>query len=114
MTALGTVGERSVRPGQLLEVVYFIENTTGATQRVLLGASILPTGLRHAWSTRGINDPRHDLVATVPPGVSLHVRFFEIPRSLSPGSYDVGWGLKTPAGGYITFIPVAHELRVVA
>jgi hypothetical protein len=91
------VGSQLARGGQTVSIGYVIDNETGQTARVLLGASIKGSRVV-AWSA-SLSDPYHDVVAMVPPGVSTHVRFFTLPPSLQPGMYDVAWGLRSARTG---------------
>jgi len=91
------VGSQLAQGGQTVSIGYVIDNETGHTARVLLGASI--KGSRVIGWSAGLSDPYHDVVAVVPPGVSTHVRFFTLPPSLQPGVYDVAWGLRSASTG---------------
>lgn len=87
------IGALQARAGQTMSVGYVIDNGTGRTVRLLLGASLKPSR-SPSWAIGTLNDPAHDVVAIVPPGRSTHVRFFTIPPGIRPGSYDVAWGLR--------------------
>jgi hypothetical protein len=106
------VSSAVARAGTTIGVGYVIENGTGSTQHVLLGASIKP-GRVLSWLS-SISDPSHDVVATVPPGVSTHIRYFTLSSRLRPGAYDVAWGLRDAATGRrdaIVAAPSALEVR---
>jgi hypothetical protein len=79
-------------------VGYVIENGTGHTRRIMLGASIKATRVM-SWVSGSIADPPHDIIAIAPPGVSTHLRYFTLPVGVRPGPYDVAWGLRDPASG---------------
>jgi hypothetical protein len=91
------VNGQSARSGQTIAVAYVIRNDTGRTERIMLGAS-LKARSAPSW-TAAINDPYHDVVAVVPPGSTVHVRYFTLPSRLRPGTYDVAWGLRDVATG---------------
>lgn len=91
------VGTLRARPGQTIEVGYVIDNQTGHTARISLGASIKGSHYL-SWGT-SVSDPSHDVVAIAAPGVTTHVRFFTLPTGLSRGVYDVAWGLRDPVTG---------------
>jgi hypothetical protein len=92
------VGSQVARGGQTVSIGYVIDNETGHTARVLLGASIKGSRVL-GWSEGSLSDPYHDVVAVVPPGISTHVRYFTLPPSLQPGVYDVAWGLRSTRTG---------------
>lgn len=92
------VGTLHARPGETIVVGYVIDNITRRTTRIMLGASLKSTR-SVSWASGAINDPYHDVVALVPPGVSLHTRYFTLPRGLAPGTYDVAWGLRNAVSG---------------
>jgi len=92
------VGSRVARDGETIEIGYVIDNGTGRTQRITLGAS-LKSHRVYSWLSGQINDPVHDVVAIVPPGISDHARYFTLPLSLRPGIYDVAWGLRSAVSG---------------
>lgn len=91
------VAAEKVRRGQIVSFSYVIENPTGAVLHLVLGASIKPRDSR-SW-TSSISDPYHDVVATILPGKTTHLRYFRVPLNLRPGRYDVAWGLKEPSMG---------------
>lgn len=91
------VGTLHTRPGRTIAIGYVIDNETGQTERITLGAS-LKSRRSLSWAA-AISDPWHDVVATVPPGTSTHVRYFTLPPGLRPGSYDVAWGLRNAVNG---------------
>jgi hypothetical protein len=64
----------------------------------MLGASI-KAARDLSWITAGISDPADDIVATVPPGVSTHLRYFTLPGAARSGAYDVAWGLRDALTG---------------
>lgn len=106
------VSNPSARTGQTVAVVYTIDNGTGHTARVMLGASIKSKRVAD-WGLGAISDPEHDVVAIAPPGISTHLRYFTIASNLRPGSYDVGWGLRDAASGRaIAFLAAQGALRV--
>jgi hypothetical protein len=105
------VGSQLARGGQTVSIGYVIDNETGHTARVWLGASI--KGSRVLGWAAGLSDPSHDVVAIVPPGVSTHVRFFTLPPNLYPGVYDVAWGLRSARTGLRDALVTAYAaLRV--
>jgi hypothetical protein len=107
------VASSTARSGQTVPVVYTIDNQTGSTERIMLGASI-KSMRAGAWGAGAINDPAHDVVALVPPGVSTHMRYFTLPARLLPGSYDVGWGLRNASTGQtLAFLAANGALSVV-
>jgi hypothetical protein len=85
------------RRGTTIGVGYVIDNATGRTNAIMLGASIKSVNTL-SW-LEAINDTSHDVVATVPPGETTHSRYFTLPRTLRPGWYDVAWGLRDAATG---------------
>jgi hypothetical protein len=105
------VGSPSARRGNIISIGYVIDNGTGRTQRIMLGASI-KSARSLSWFS-SISDPSHDVVAIVPPGVSTHIRYFTLPYGLRPGSYDVAWGLRDAAtGNRDALVTAALSLRV--
>lgn len=107
------VGTPQVSPGATIAVGYVIDNGTGQTQHLLLGASIKPSRDLN-WASSSISDPFHDVVATIPPGISMHTRYFTLPARLRAGSYDVAWGLRDDATGARTaLVTAAGALQVV-
>jgi hypothetical protein len=92
------IGTTAARPGTTIAFGYVIDNGTGRTAELMLGASI-KSSRTATWVNTTISDPRHDVVATVPPGVTTHTRYFTIPSRLRPGYYDVAWGLRDTATG---------------
>jgi hypothetical protein len=84
-----------MRPGETLSLHYVVDNGSGTTQRAVLGASIKGMGTG-SWTTSAISDPPHDVVAILPPGTSVHLRYFRVPLDIAPGRYDVAWGLLSP------------------
>lgn len=106
------VGSTSSRAGSTIAVGYEIDNQTGATARIELGASVKASS-RLNWATDSISDPSHDVVAIVPPGISRHVRYFTLSPGLRSGSYDVAWGLRDPTtGGRVALVAAHSALRV--
>jgi hypothetical protein len=106
------IGSVEARRGRAITVSYVIDNATGRNQRLMLGVSIKATRAL-SWLSSSISDPGDDVVATIPPGVSTHVRYFTIPSGTRPGAYDVAWGLRSPVNGErvaLVFAPAA--LRV--
>jgi hypothetical protein len=105
------VGSPSARPGQTVAMGYVIDNATGHTVRVMLGASLKASASPN-WVTGAISDPAHDVVAEVPPGTTTHERFFTLPR-VKRGSYDVAWGLKDAStGGRVALVSAGSALQV--
>jgi hypothetical protein len=101
------IGTTVAHPGGIMSVGYVINNGTGRTERLMLGASIKPSRAL-SWASATISDPSRDVVATVLPGASIHSRFFAIPTNLRPGTYDVAWGLRdadTGARQAVVFSP---------
>jgi hypothetical protein len=106
------VGSTTAQPGQTVSIGYVIDNGTGHTARITLGASIKSSHVIN-WLSGQINDPYHDVVATVPPGVSTHVRYFTLPNRLHAGTYDVAWGLRNAlSGGREALVAAPDALRV--
>lgn len=91
------VDNQWAHPGQVIAIGYVIRNDTGKMERISLGASLKARSSR-SW-TAAINDPNHDVVAVVPPGATVHVRYFALPAGLRPGRYDVAWGLRDASTG---------------
>jgi hypothetical protein len=105
------ISQTAAPRGTTIAVGYTIDNGTGTTERVMLGASIKPTSVR-TWG-RSISDPFHDVVAVVPPGVTTHVRYFTLSSGLRPGAYDVAWGLRNAATGTpVALVSAPVSLRV--
>lgn len=106
------VGDSTAQPGQTVSIGYVINNGTGRTARITLGASIKSSHVI-SWLSGQINDPYHDVVAIVPPGVSTHVRYFTLPSRLRAGTYDVAWGLRNAlSGGRDALVAAPDALRV--
>ena len=107
------VGTPRVRRGRTVSVGYVIDNETGVTVRLMLGASI--KGAHDgSWASDAISDPAHDVVATVAPGTTTHVRFFAIWPNLRPGAYDVAWGLQdAQTGRRVALVMAGDALQVV-
>lgn len=100
-----------VNPGQTVGVRYVIVNNSGRTVDVLLGASLKSSRIA-GWGA-AINDPSHDIVAAVPPGTSSHLRYFTVPSTLRPGTYDAAWGLKdSNTGAPEALVTSAAAVRV--
>lgn len=107
------VTSSSARTGQTVSVVYTIDNGTGHTVHLMLGASIKSMRVAN-WAAGAINDPSHDVVAVAPPGITTHLRYFTLAPSLRPGAYDVGWGLRDAATGQsVAFLAAPGALRVM-
>lgn len=92
------VDENVARHGNTIALGYTVDNETGRTMRVMLGASVKPVRAA-SWVSQSLSDPGHDVVAVVPPGISTHTRYFTLPAGLRPGSYDVAWGLRDAVTG---------------
>lgn len=106
------VGTVRAKRGQTVEIGYVINNGTGRTVHVMLGASIKTTRAV-GWLDGALSDPRHDVVAIVPPGTSTHFRFFDVSSRARPGAYDVAWGLRDAATGERdALVTAASVLRV--
>jgi hypothetical protein len=106
------VGSTTTHPGNTIVVGYEIDNETGATAHLELGASVKASS-QLSWATDSISDPRHDVVAVVPPGVSRHVRYFTLSPSVRAGSYDIAWGLRNPStGSRVALVAAQSALRV--
>lgn len=105
------VDSRQARRGQVVAVAYVIDNTTGHVEDISLGASLKARSAL-SWAA-AINDPAHDVVAIVPPGVSTHVRYFTVPRGVHPGAYDVAWGLRNAASGQRVGLVFAPDVLTV-
>lgn len=107
------VGAVASRPGETVSIGYTIDNGTGRTARLMLGASV-KSARSLSWLQGAVNDPSHDVVAVVPPGISTHVRYFTMPANLRPGSYDVAWGLRDALSGQRdALVTSAAAMRVV-
>lgn len=105
------ISQTAAARGTTIAVGYTINNGTGHTERVMLGASIKPATVP-TWG-RSISDPFHDVVAMVPPGVTTHVRYFTLANGLRPGRYDVAWGLRNAANGVpVALVSAPLSLRV--
>jgi hypothetical protein len=96
------ISPENIRPGQTLSLHYVIDNESGTTQRAVLGASIKSMGVG-GWTTSAISDPPHDVVAILPAGTSIHLRYFRVPSDIPLGRYDIAWGLLSP----VTFQRIA-------
>jgi hypothetical protein len=106
------VGSTTAHPGTTIAVGYVIDNQTGATAHVELGASVKASS-RLSWAADSISDPSHDVVAVVPPGISRHVRYFTLSSRLPAGSYDIAWGLRNPStGSRVALVAASDALRV--
>lgn len=106
------IATQQARTGQTIEIGYVIDNETGRAAHVLLGASLKSTRAL-SWASASIDDPPHDVVAVVPPGISTHVRFFTLPSDIHRGAYDVAWGLRdTTTGERDALVTAADALRV--
>ena len=106
------VGSSVTRPGTTIAVGYVIDNQTGATARIELGASVKASNQLN-WATESISDPGHDVVAVIPPGISRHVRYFTLRPGLRAGSYDIAWGLRNPStGSRVALVAAPSALRV--
>lgn len=106
------VGTQTAHPGASIQIGYVIQNDTGSTKHVALAASMKPS--LSSWNSAGFTDPVHEVLVAAPPGVSTHLRTFVLPRNLSPGSYDVAWGLRDAATGKRDALTSASEaLRIV-
>ncbi len=105
------INRRSITVGELLALTYVIDNTTGMTARVWLGASLMPAS-DHNWAADAINDQMHDVVAVAPPGLSTHLRYFTVRRGLHIGLYDVAWGLLSLTHRPLALVTVPEELAV--
>jgi len=92
------VNQTVVRHGRTFALGYVINNGTGHTLHLMLGAS-LKSSHTLSWAVKALSDPGHDVVAIVPPGVSTHERFFTLPSRVRPGAYDVAWGLRNAVTG---------------
>ena len=106
------VGTAIARPGNTIAIGYVIANDTGHTAHIALGAS-LKSSHALSWLAGGVNDPEHDVVAIVPPGISTHSRYFTLPPHLRAGYYDVAWGLRDPRTGQrIALVMASAAIRV--
>ncbi|MGH2448905.1 MAG: hypothetical protein ACRDFS_09945 [Chloroflexota bacterium] len=106
------VSSVSARRGQTIEVGYVINNGTGRTARIELGASLKSDRVLN-WARGEIDDPVHDVVAIVRPGVTQHERFFTLPSRLHPGRYDVAWGLRNASdGARVALVEAPSALKV--
>ena len=82
-----TCSPSSVSPGQSITLDYGIDSPT--TTKVILGASIRPTGT----STWTISDASHDIKVSLSAGYNSKSRQFSVPSGTAPGTYDVAYGL---------------------
>lgn len=105
------IGRRTVRRGELLSLSYVLDNETGGTLRLWLGASIMPATGRN-WLTQSLSDRSHDVIATIPPGITTHLRYFLIPPRAPAGLYDVAWGLSTLSRQSVTFVAAPRLLSI--
>ncbi len=106
------IGSATSRPGSTIAVGYVIDNQTGATARIELGASVKASS-QFSWAKDSISDPSHDVVAVVPPGISQHVRYFTLSSGLRAGSYDIAWGLRNPStGSRVALVAAPKALHV--
>jgi hypothetical protein len=106
------VGSTTTHPGTTIAVGYVIDNETGKTAHVELGASVKASS-QLSWAADSISDPSHDVVAVVPPGISRHVRYFTLSPGLRAGSYDIAWGLRNPSTGTrVALVAAPSALRV--
>jgi hypothetical protein len=105
------VGAQMARRGRTVAIGYVIDNTTGRTEHLLLGASVKPS-TASTWA-QSIDDTYHDVVAVVPPGTTTHVRYFTLSTRLRPGAYDVAWGLRNAATGErVALVAAAGALTI--
>lgn len=87
MVSYDIIGSPKVNPGSLVTFGYAIKNPSSSSQSIGLGASLKsPEG-------SSINDAAHDIIVSISPGTSMYTRAFRIPASISPGKYDVIWGI---------------------
>jgi hypothetical protein len=105
------LGQTSAHPGDTLSVGYAISNGTGQQAQLTLGISMKPSSAP-SW-TSGFADPSHDVTAIVAVGNSTHKRYFTLPTSLAPGSYDVAWGLRDASGAQVAVVSTTEALQVV-
>ncbi len=77
---------RVAEPGSRLTLKYTI--ITAEAKSLGLACSIQKAGA-NTW----IGDPGNDRVINAGQGTSMHSREFALPPTLSPGKYNVGWGL---------------------
>lgn len=105
------LGGTTAHPGDTISVGYAIENGTGQQAQLVLGISMKASS-DISWNS-GFADPSHDVTAIVPAGHSTHERFFTLPTTLAPGTYDVAWGLRDAAGAQVAVVSDAAALRVV-
>lgn len=79
----------SITAGQSFSLTYTINNPSpNPLTQIGLGASIRLHG-----STTVTSDPSNDIYVSVPSGTSTQSRQFLTTSSLTPGSYDVLWGV---------------------
>jgi hypothetical protein len=74
------------QPGDRLRIKYEIK----ASRALDLG---LVCSIRKVGSNDWINDPSNDKVISADQGTGEYYREFELPGTLSPGLYTVGWGI---------------------
>jgi serine/threonine protein kinase len=95
--------------GDRFTLTYEITGSSGAPVRVLLGASIRPSG-----GGAAIDDPANDESVTIQPGRAVYQRIFRVPPGTPPGRYDVLWGLIGPDRQNFGLHTDAGALLVVA
>jgi peptidoglycan/xylan/chitin deacetylase (PgdA/CDA1 family) len=94
IAGLGPAGGATVNPGGSLTLSYTVNNTTGANVSVALDAALAPTG---QGGYGALADAAHQVTVTVPPGVSMVSRAFQVAATAGAGSYDVTWRVLNPA-----------------
>lgn len=104
------LAETAARRGQTVGIGYVINNGTGRTVRLMLGASIKSVRVR-SW-LRSISDPAHDILVAVRPGITTYQRLFHLVPSLRPGNYDVAWGLRATNGARVALVTAPSTLTV--
>jgi hypothetical protein len=105
------VGASHVHRGQTISFDYVIDNPRNTVVRLWLGASLKPNSEK-SWA-QAISDPPHDVVATVAPGTTIHLRYFTVPASLHTGIYDLAWGLRDVNTGQRVELVVAHGALII-
>jgi hypothetical protein len=86
-TSTSLPGPITASTGGYLRLWYFIDNPNPSAMNLILGATIRDP------SENEIPDEANDKIVTVDPGLGVYSRYFEIPRGIQLGSYDVAYGI---------------------
>ena len=89
----------TVKPGDTITFNYYINNPLSESRVIGLGASIRKDG-----TSELINDFSNDVKETVEPGLHWVSRPFKVPDTVTPGSYDLLWGLHSDTPSTSTFL----------